>query len=227
MSIFSRKKKDVGFTDTQKEELGCLLADILSTHLDPNLLKAQNDTLIEILSTRKRLDNIEDSIDMLDRKLTYIREVIQPIIDGEAVEAKKRIDKVQREFADSQKKLSDKEKDIIFERIFANVYNEAKSAGYHELLDKDDDEIYNGMLKKHNVKPRSEIVGEQIGHEMSKMIMDHIQKETAKDKAEEQAAKGAENKPDEKKDAKKEKSSGKKAKNGSKPRKNRGKQKAG
>ena len=241
MSIFG--KKNTGFTEKQKQEI----CDIVSLNIEANMNKmsqenqqTNNSYLMEVVKIRDIVDGIRANLKAVNEirwSLNTILKAISPIIDKESVNAKKELDEIQKRYSESQKKLSDQEKANMLDRLFADVYTEAKSAKYHTFFDSEDDTAYNNLLTKYKVPKGlgSAKPGEQLGHLLAKKVIDYLKNPEAETengpspltvtKEEDRISITEPN--DAVKGKKQSKPNRKKAKNGSKPRKNRGKQKAG
>ncbi len=172
MSIFG-KTKSRPFDNDQCNQLHTIVSmenSVAQEKISSDIRNASDSISLRIDSLRNDISSIKSQISDIKMSLKGIRDIIDPVLQENSLKANDRLVERQNAFEKTRKLFSDREKAAICDRLFAEVYQEAKTRGYHTFMDKGEDLVYENLLDKYGVQKNSDRPGTELDIDYSKKV---------------------------------------------------------
>lgn len=154
MSIF-RKTKSRPFDNDQCNQLHTIVStenSVAQEKISSDIRDASDSISLRIDSLRNDILSIKSQISDIKMSLKGIRDIIDPVLQENSLKVADRLAERQNTFEKTRKMLSDHDKAVLCDRLFAEVYQEAKTRNYHMFADRDEDLVYENLLDKYGVE---------------------------------------------------------------------------
>ena len=154
MSIF-RKTKSRPFDNDQCNQLHTIVSmenSVAQEKISSDIRNASDSISLRIDSLRNDILSIKSQISDIKMSLKGIRDIIDPVLQENSLKVADRLAERQNTFEKTRKMLSDHDKAVLCDRLFAEVYQEAKTRNYHTFADRDEDLVYENLLDKYGVE---------------------------------------------------------------------------
>lgn len=154
MSIF-RKTKSRPFDNDQCNQLHTIVSmenSVAQEKISSDVRGIGDIFSLRLDVVRTDIAEIRSMISDIKTSLAGIRAIIDPVLQENSLKVADKIAERQNLFEKTQKALSEHEKAVLCDRLFAEVYQEAKTRRYHTFTDREEDLAYENLLDKYGVQ---------------------------------------------------------------------------
>ena len=172
MSIFN-KNKSRPFDNDQCNQLHTIVSmenSVAREKISSDMRDVSVSLSLKIDLLRNEILSIASQISDIKTSLKGIRYIIDPVLQENSLKVTDRLAERQNTFEKTRKALSDHEKAAICDRLFAEVYQEAKTRRYHTFTDEEEDLAYENLLDKYGVQKNSNRPGAELDVDCSRKV---------------------------------------------------------